>query len=541
MGSGHGRAGVLEDKFTDERSRTAGGNATLVGTPSSAALANAPTLPAASFVAAHAVEVTAQAGVPVRGALAGIDAASLSATTLFGLEKRPDLRQIEGALWRCAIMTAALAGLTALRRSLGVTALSGTSGAVLLLAEIGLGAAILVGGARWYFARGWQALLRARLDRYSLLAIGLGAAFVHGVISTWAPPALLARPGDTVVSPLPSLALSGAMVTLLLLGDWLERCEGTSLLAPPVNTTLVGRSGSGPCGRLVGSARMPFVAPLNTLARALTWFAVAAAVASFAGWALLGPEPRAGYSLMNALAALIAACPSAVGLIAPLTVRAAMDHAVAARIQFQSFDDLELLRRVDILVMDELGEVTDVEASLDAEAVRQLHREGVRVILVTGRSRMEAEATARRLNIDDVRAEIGPSERADEIRRLRAVGRTVALVTDGGDDPLVAREAHLVIALGGRMMGVTSPGVRLLRGSLSDLPRARRLSRATVLNIKENISFTFVSSALAVPLAAGIMYPLTGAQWGPLAAAVSVAASAAAVILNSLRLRYLKV
>jgi cation transport ATPase len=522
-----------------------------MGTPPSLGMAELPTLPAHRLAIASMKRASMRRGPehdqehdqqpdgrpPVRaggrGALAGIDAASLSATTLFGLEKRPDLRQIEGALWRSAILTAVLAGSTALRRGVVGPWQQGLAGTVMVLLEIALGAAVLTSGARWYFSRGWQAILRARLDRYSLLAIGLGAAFIHGVISTWAPPALLARPGDTVVEVLPSLALSGAMVTLLLLGDWLERCEGISLLAPPISSAVPGRA--------VGSARMPFVAPLNTLARALTWWAIAAATAGFVGWALLGPEPRAGHSLMNALAALIAACPTAVGLIAPLTVRAAMDHATGARIQFHSFDDLELLRRVDILVLDERGELDEVEASLDAEAVRKLHQEGVRVILLTQGSRMEAEAIARRLSIDDVRAEIGSDQRAAEIRGLRAGGCIVAVVTDGRDDPQIAREAHLVIALGGRLMGVSNPGVRLLDGSLAGLCRARRISRATVTNIKENISFAFVSSALAVPLAAGILYPITGAQWGPLAAAVSVAASAAAVILNSLRLRYLKV
>ena len=527
----------LPDGSADLRQQTRGYDAPAAGSgaptqedaPPGVATAHAPTLPAPPRSGASSGSPRPAAGPS--GPLAGIDAASLSATTLFGLAKRPELGQIERALWSSALLTAALAAVTAVRRGMSLT--GGLAGVVLPMLEIALGGAILLTGARWYFSRGWQAILRGKLDRYSLLALGLGAAFVHGVLSTWAPAALLARPGEAAVQVLPSLALSGAMVTLLLLGDWLERCQGISLLAPPIAAM--------PWSRPTGSARAPFVAPLNTLSRALTWFALLAAAVSFAGWALLGPEPRAGNSLMNALAALIAACPSAVGLIAPLTVRAAMDHALAARVQFLGFDDLELLRRVDVLVIDELGQLTDVEAAVDAEAVRKLHQEGVRVILVTGASRREAEATARRLCVDEVRAEVSPQQRADEIRRLRAGGRTVALVSDGGDDPQAAREAHLVIALGGRVVTGPLPGVRLLSGSLSDLPRARRLSRAAVVNIKENISFAFVSCALAIPLAAGILYPLTGASWGPLAAAVSVAASATAVILNSLRLRYFKV
>lgn len=535
-----GRQGAFDDSLDDPGRPAPAPGSTIVGTPvAPQPIASAPTLPADSLAIQSMKEASQRRPTErhlrrgAADALDGIDASSLTASTLYDLEKRPELRQIESALWRSAVLTALLAGSTAVRRGeAGAAWQQGLVGTGLVLLEIILGATILLTGARWYFSRGWQAILRGKLDRYSLLAIGLGAAFVHGVISTWAPPALLARPGDRLIEVLPSLALSGAMVTLLLLGDWLERCEGISLLAPPVSGAIPGRQ--------AGSARLPFVAPLNTLARALTWWALLAATASFVGWALLGPEPRAGHSLLNALAALIAACPTAVGLIAPLTVRAAMDHAAEARIQFGSFDDLELLRRVDIIVLDERGELDEVEASLDAEAVRKLHREGVRVILLTQASRMQAEATARRMGIDDVRAELDPGQRADEIRRLRAGGRTVALVSDGREDPMT-REPHLVIALGGRMMGITNPGVRLLRGSLSDVCKARRISRATVANIKENISFAFASAALAVPLAAGIMYPLTGAQWGPLAAAVSVAASGAAVILNSLRLRYLKV
>jgi cation transport ATPase len=437
---------------------------------------------------------------------------------------------VERALWVSAGLTAVLAALAALRRHAGGTLESGSAGAALLGLEIVLGALLVFSGGARYFGRAVQSVLHGRVDRFTLIAAGLTATFVHGVVGTWAPPALLATGASTRVHALPSLALAGAMLTLLLLGDWLERCEGMSILAP-----------ARPGGAGQSLARAPFVPALNQLSRLLLWLAVVVAAGSFAGWAVWGPEPRAGYALLSALSSLIAACPAALGLVAPLAVRAAMDRAPQAGFHFRGVEEIELLRRVDTVLLDASSGLHPLMGAMDVEAVRNLHRDSIRVILLTADDRMYAEAAARRLGIEDVRAELSHRERAEQLRTLRAGGRTLALLCGGNEDAAVAREAHLIVAAGGRgwAPGV-NPGVRLRSESqaMSDLVRARRLSRSTVANIKENITITFVSSLLAVPLAAGALFPWYGMHAGPLAAALSCGISAAAVILNSLRLRY---
>ena len=440
------------------------------------------------------------------------------------------LRAVERALWISAGLTAVLAMLAALRRHSGGTLEVGAIGASLLGLEIVLGALLVFSGGARYFGRAVQSVLHGRVDRFTLIATGLTATFIHGVIGTWAPPALLATGAPaTRVHALPSLALAGAMLTLLLLGDWLERCEGMSILAP-------ARSG----GVSQSLARAPFVPALNQLSRYLLWLAVVVAAASFAGWAVWGPEPRAGYSLLSALSALIAACPAAIGLVAPLAVRAALDRAGRAGLHFRGVEEIELLRRVDTVLVDASSGLSPVTGSLAVEAVRNLHRENIRVILLTADDRMHAEALARRLGIEDVRAELSHLERADQVRTLRCGGRTVALLCGGNEDAAVAREAHLIVAAGRGWAPGANPGLRLRSEdqAMSDLVRARRLSRSTVANIKENISITFVSSLFAVPLAAGALFPWHGWHAGPLAAALASGISAAAVILNSLRLRY---
>ena len=440
------------------------------------------------------------------------------------------LRAIERALWVSAGLTAVLAALAALRRHTGGALEAGATGAALLSLEIVLGALLVFSGGARYFGRAVQSVLYGRVDRFTLIAAGLTATFIHGVIGTWAPPALLTSGASTRVHALPSLALAGAMLTLLLLGDWLERCEGMSILAP-----------ARPGGAGQSLARMPFVPALNQLSRWLLWLAVIVAAASFAGWAVWGPEPKAGYSLLSALSTMIAACPAAMGLVAPLAVRAAMHRAGQAGFHFRGVEEIELLRRVDTVLLDASSGLYPLTGALDVEAVRNLHRDNIRVILLTADDRMHAEALARRLGIEDVRSELTHAQRADQLRTLRAGGRTLALLCGGNEDASVAREAHLIVAAGARgwAPGV-NPGLTLRSDhqAMSDLVRARRLSRSTVANIKENITITFVASLLAVPLAAGALFPWYGMHAGPLAAALSCGISAAAVILNSLRLRY---
>ena len=319
-------------------------------------------------------------------ALSPVAAGTTRRFGMLGPVGRAGMAGVERALWISAAVTAVLATLAVVRRQTGGRLEVGLSGALLVLLEVALGGLLLSAGGGRYLARAWQSLLRGRIDRYTLLGAGLTATVLHGVISTWAPPTLLTpTTGGAPVHALPSLALAGAMLTLLLLGDWLERCEGLSILAPPPISPDTGSA----------LARAPFVPTINLLSRYLLWAALAVSAASFAAWAIWGPEPRAGHALMNGLAALIAACPAALGLVAPLAVRAAMDRATQLGICFRGVEAIELLRRVDTLVIDTRNPVHQL-VGLDPEAIRGLHREGMRVILLTADDRMEAEAAARR-------------------------------------------------------------------------------------------------------------------------------------------------
>ena len=182
--------------------------------------------------------------------------------------------------------------------------------------------------------------------------------------------------------------------------------------------------------------------------------------------------------------------------------------------------------------------VADPIKETTPEAIRQLHQERLRIVMMTGDSRTTAEAVARTLGIDDVMAEVLPDQKATMVKRLQDEGRIVAMAGDGINDAPALAQAHVGIAMGtGTDVAMESAGVTLVKGDLRGIVRARRLSRATMANIRQNLFFAFVYNALGVPIAAGVLYPWTGLLLSPMIAAAAMSFSSVSVIGNALRLR----
>jgi Cu+-exporting ATPase len=182
--------------------------------------------------------------------------------------------------------------------------------------------------------------------------------------------------------------------------------------------------------------------------------------------------------------------------------------------------------------------VADPVKARAAEALRALREEGLRVVMLTGDSRTTAEAVARTLGIDEIIAEVLPEQKADVVKRLQAEGRRVAMAGDGINDAPALAQADVGVAMGtGTDVAMQSAGVTLVKGDLGGLVRARRLSRATMANIRQNLAFAFGYNALGIPVAAGVLYPLTGLLLSPMLAAAAMSLSSVSVISNALRLR----
>jgi Cu+-exporting ATPase len=182
--------------------------------------------------------------------------------------------------------------------------------------------------------------------------------------------------------------------------------------------------------------------------------------------------------------------------------------------------------------------VADPIKPTTAEAIRKLHDDGVRIVMLTGDSRTTAGAVASKLGIDEVVAEVLPQDKAAAVKRLQAQGRFVAMAGDGINDAPALAQAQVGIAMGtGTDIAMESAGVTLVKGDLRGIVRARALSRATMRNIKQNLFFAFVYNSIGVPVAAGILYPFFGVLLSPMIAAAAMSFSSVSVITNALRLR----
>jgi Cu+-exporting ATPase len=408
-------------------------------------------------------------------------------------------------------------------------------------------------------------------------------------------------------------------------------------------------------------------APIQKLADVVAGYfvptVIGVAIATFVVWSLVGPEPRMAHALINAVAVLIIACPCALGLATPMSIMVAMGKGASVGVLFKDAEAIEVMRKVDIIVVDKTGTLTagrpalvtvetvpdfdttqllSIAASLERgsehplaeaivagaiergvsirhaesfesvtgqgvigrvagravalgnrkllaglgasagvlsdradelrgegqtvmfvvvdgavvgilgvadpikdntpDAISALHAEGVRVVMLTGDNRKTADAVAAKLSIDDVIAEVLPDEKAAAIKRLQESGSVVAMAGDGINDAPALAQAHVGIAMGtGTDVAMESAGVTLVKGDLRGIVRARKLSRATMANIKQNLFFAFVYNALGVPIAAGVAYPMFGLLLSPMIAAAAMSFSSVSVIANSLRLRRLEI
>ena len=404
-------------------------------------------------------------------------------------------------------------------------------------------------------------------------------------------------------------------------------------------------------------------APIQKLADVVAGYFVPGviliAIITFIVWALIGPEPRLAYAMINAVAVLIIACPCALGLATPMSIMVATGKGAQVGVLFKNAEAIEVLREIDTLVVDKTGTLTEgkpklttiapatgsdeqallhfaaslergsehplaaaiaagaaergvelaktenfesitgkgvkgqiegrsvslgnlallVELGIDPgelatqaekfradgqtvmfvsvdgkpagllgvadtikattpEAIKELHEQGIRIVMLTGDSRTTALAVAGKLNLDEVVAEVLPNQKAEIVKRFQAEGRKVAMAGDGINDAPALAQAHVGIAMGtGTDVAMQSAGVTLVKGDLRGIVRAILLSRATMRNIKQNLFFAFVYNLIGVPVAAGVLYPLFGLLLSPMIAAAAMSFSSVSVIGNALRLR----
>ncbi|HEX6836532.1 MAG TPA: HAD-IC family P-type ATPase, partial [Polyangia bacterium] len=173
-----------------------------------------------------------------------------------------------------------------------------------------------------------------------------------------------------------------------------------------------------------------------------------------------------------------------------------------------------------------------------AAAIAALHKDGLRVVMLTGDHRTTADAVAKELGIDEVHAEVGAGDKAEHVRALQQAGAIVAMAGDGINDAPALAQANVGIAMGtGTDVAIESAGVTLVRGDLDGVVRARRLSHATMRNIRQNLTFAFLYNTLGIPIAAGVLFPLFGLLLSPMIASAAMSLSSVSVIGNALRLR----
>jgi Cu+-exporting ATPase len=185
--------------------------------------------------------------------------------------------------------------------------------------------------------------------------------------------------------------------------------------------------------------------------------------------------------------------------------------------------------------------VADPIKETTPQAIRQLHAEGLRIVMVTGDNRTTAEAVARKLDLDEVEAEVLPDQKVEMVKRFQKEGRKVAMAGDGINDAPALAQAQVGIAMGtGTDVAMASAGITLVKGDLMGIVRARQLSNATMRNIRQNLFFAFIYNSLGIPLAAGILYPAFGILLSPIIAAAAMSFSSVSVVGNALRLQKLK-
>ncbi len=615
--------------------------------------------------------------------------------------------------------------------------------------QLCLATPVVLWGGWPFFERGWASVVNRSLNMFTLIAIGIGAAYVYSVVAAVFPglfPESFRGHGGEVAVYFDAAAV---ITTLVLLGQVLElrarsrtssaikallglapktaclvRDDGSEIDVPldrvkpgdrlrvrpgekipvdgvvlngstsvdesmvtgesiPVEKTVDSKVTGGTVNgtgsfvmraervgsetllaqivRMVSEAQRSR-APIQRLADVVASYFVpvvmAIALVTFIVWSIAGPEPRIAYAFVNAVAVLIIACPCALGLATPMSIMVGTGRGATAGVLIKNAEALEVMQKVDTLIVDKTGTLTEgkpqltsvitlengdeseilrLAASLERgsehplasailsaaqkrgvklsdasdfqsvtgkgilgsvdgkrvalgnqkllndlrlssnnlqdmaeklrqdgqtvmfvviensvaglvgvadpvkpttpEAIRMLHADGVKIVMLTGDSRTTAEAVAKRLGIDEFEAEVLPEQKLATVKRLQARGRMVAMAGDGINDAPALAQAHVGIAMGtGTDVAIESAAITLVKGDLRGIVKARRLSRGTMRNIRQNLFFAFIYNILGVPIAAGALYPFFGLLLSPVIASAAMTFSSVSVISNALRL-----
>ncbi|HEV2117413.1 MAG TPA: heavy metal translocating P-type ATPase [Terriglobales bacterium] len=661
-------------------------------------------------------------------------------------EENTELRRMTRRFWVSVALTAPLLVIA----MTGMMAHTAVGPRLLNWIELALATPVVLWAGWPFFQRGWASVINRSANMFTLIAMGIGVAYVFSLAVTIAPgvlpPSFRGMDGAAHVY----FEAAAAITALVLLGQVLElraRSQTSSAIralldlspktarrlredgreedvtldhihpgdrlrvrpgekVPVDGVVLEGASAvdesaitgesipveKGPGSRVVGatvngagslvmraervgsetllaqivrlvSQAQRSRAPIQRIAdRVSAWFVpavIAIAMVTFISWGIFGPQPRLAYAIVNAVAVLIIACPCALGLATPMAIMVGTGRGARAGVLIRNAEALEVLQKVDTLVTDKTGTLTegkprvmsvlpadDVEqaellrlaASLERgsehplatalvqaarerklsltearefryltgrgvvgrvdsrevaagnerlfeeigvpagdllsrahslrsegqtvillavdsrpagvigiadpikqstpQAIAELRSAGVRVVMLTGDSKATAEAVARKLGIEEFEAEVLPEKKSEVVRRLQSQGRVVAMAGDGINDAPALAQAQVGIAMGtGTDVAMESGGVTLVKGDLRGIVRSRRLSQATMRNIRQNLFFAFIYNSLGVPLAAGVLYPFFGVLLSPIIAAAAMSFSSVSVITNSLRLR----
>jgi len=470
-----------------------------------------------------------------------------------------------------------------------------------------------------------------------------GESNIDESMVTGEPIAVVKREGDKVIG-----ATVNATGSLLIRA---EKVGADTLLSQIVDMVANAQRSRAPIQKLADIVSGYFV-PIVVLIAGL----------AFAAWYIWGPEPKLAYAVISAVAVLIIACPCALGLATPVSIMVGTGKGASVGVLIKNAEALEVLEKVDTLVVDKTGTLTEgkpklvtieVEEDIDEnlllkavatleqssehplaeaivegakergiqlsktkefqsitgkgvtgevdgvkvtignyklleglgievgtlqntaqsyrkegqtvilialdgkvagivgvmdpikqstpEAIAQLHKQGITVVMLTGDNAVTAQAVASKLGIDRVEAEVSPEEKSKIVTELQNEGKTVAMAGDGVNDAPALAKAHVGIAMGtGTDVAMESAGVTLVKGDLIGIVRAIKLSRGTMSNIRQNLFFAFIYNSIGVPIAAGVLYPVFGILLSPVIAAAAMSFSSVSVIANSLRLRNLK-
>jgi P-type Cu+ transporter len=668
-------------------------------------------------------------------------------------EPNPELVDMTRRFWISALLTLPIA-LLALTEFLPSKPIHSRFSPYLLnWLQLIIASPVVLWGGWPFFERGWKSVVNRSLNMFTLIAIGVGTAYVYSLVATVFPdlfpqsfrghggdvavyfdaaavittlvllgqvlelrarsqtssaikallglspktarmifpdgreqdiplehvkPAdrLRVRPGEKV--PVDGIVLEGttSVDESMITGEPIpvEKAPGSKVTGGTVNGTggfimSAERVGSetllAQIVRMVSEAQRSR-APIQKLADLVAGYFVPAvvltAVFTFVVWSIAGPEPRLAYGLLNAVAVLIIACPCALGLATPMSIMVGTGKGATAGVLIRNAEALEVLEKIDTLVVDKTGTLTEgkprlvsiaasansnesellkIAASIERgsehplaaaivagaqdrglqlsearefksltgrgitgvvdgkkvalgnarlleelnvgkadlgakaeewrrdgqtvmfvaidgqaagllgvadpikkstpEAIEALHKEGVRIVMLTGDSRTTAQAVAKKLSIDEVRAEVLPDQKREIVKALQAENRKVAMAGDGVNDAPALAQAQVGIAMGtGTDVAMESAGVTLVKGDLRGIAKARHLSRATMGNIRQNLFFAFVYNVAGVPIAAGVLYPFFGILLSPIIASAAMTFSSVSVISNALRLNKVK-